>query len=1553
MVTETRYYRGLFEDRDSDGERRETQVTTSDGTAFNDYRGLAGATLETRSFNGPVSAANELSSTVNEYVSSDTSTPQEDGDYQPQMQLITATETRTPETAGKEQVVRINYTYDDRGRAIAVNDRAWDNVTVGAAGSTGDLVDRTCTVTKYTEDPAKWILQTARNQTVYAGLCPSDLYSPTTTEADRRLSAVRYAYDNGDLSTSPTVGYVTETQVLDGARGDASSMAFQTASKTTYDRFGRATKQTDADGVSTHIAYTAAPGAPEGAYATTISETGPDPDGNGPGQALTSTTTFDPDRGLPVEVQGSDGAVTVAEYNEIGRLSKVWLPGQDADDTPSLSYYYGLFQTNSSGVVTSPNRIRTDTLLPNGQTSTAFEFFDGLARTVQTQTPTLRESDDTIGSIVSTTDYNGRGQVLRTRSDAFVADEPTNDMLAISSQYPIETSFTYDGAGRSTQTSTDYKGHADPVVVTTAYPGNTVKLNPGDGSVLSSTSTDARGRTISSVEYNGNTFTAPDIETTYAYTPAGELASMTDQAGNEWTYTYDLKGQLVESTDPDTGTTTNSYTAVGLPETTTDALGTEITTVYDKLGRATTLLDTTSAGDPITLAQWTFDSATGRADSSITYDQGLQVHSETITGYTDAGQVSGVETTIGDPDASGDAATAGGLIPQAMVGSYNTSFGYNPDGSLKWTDYENSDDLDIGLPQERVQVDYDSVGRPTSLAGSLGTYVPEAKWSVRGQLDQLALGNTYGNLFWQSFKYDSGTGRLLSSQVDRQTESYYDERTTYTYDTAGNLTSSTIDAADTNSGDAVHVETQCYRYDALVQLTDAWTLTAQNGWEAGDDLCSAAPNVGNLVADDSSYWNSWTFSQATGNRKAVTLRGHDGNEVVAVEDTYAYADSAHAHGVTSVTDEVTDGAATGVTDAGIESASGNYAYDAAGRMTQRRNQTLTWDTQGRLRTITAPAVGAQGGSEQTNLYTSSGTRFLRVVQSTDTTGNTGDPQVTLYLSDGTEVSTDDDGQSVEALRYYSFAGNSVAVRSGPNRSDVDTLLNDPHGTASYSLTNGDVDSDTTGVLSSRRTSPYGQIRSTNGTWTGDQGFIGGTIDADAGLMSIGARPYDTALGSFLTADPVVQATNSRQINGYVYGNNNPLTYVDASGMLAMKWTVGLIDHNAVPVQPPAPEPEPSVFERIGSAVGGGLSAAADFVEDNKAAITGIATGIVVTAGCTVATGGVGVVGCAVAGGMAGAAVENALDPTADHSFGGYAEAIAIGGATGLLGGGAGKVAGVIGKKALSGLGRKAESLAVRSAKSKSLAARSAADTSAAKSGCRSGTCGIPGKTCFVAGTLIRTEGGLRRIEDIQVGDKVWARNFETGEDELRRVDRTYVRHVESLLTLTVGGGTLTTTADHPFWVVGSGWKRAGDLVVGDTLATPEGVAVLQAREIEERSETVYNFRVPGDHNYYAVAGDTPILVHNANYSLSPRTESAGDLARYTESQATRDAFPHYEHMTNDELLGSINRAAEGEGIIVSRGGQILDGHHRWDELLRRIDDGSISPDTPIQIWGLE
>ena len=41
--------------------------------------------------------------------------------------------------------------------------------------------------------------------------------------------------------------------------------------------------------------------------------------------------------------------------------------------------------------------------------------------------------------------------------------------------------------------------------------------------------------------------------------------------------------------------------------------------------------------------------------------------------------------------------------------------------------------------------------------------------------------------------------------------------------------------------------------------------------------------------------------------------------------------------------------------------------------------------------------------------------------------------------------------------------------------------------------------------------------------------------------------------------------------------------------------------------------------------------------------------------------------------------------------------------------------------------------------------------------------------CFTGDTLVSTEDGSRRIDEIEVGDKIWAYNTETGEKELKEV----------------------------------------------------------------------------------------------------------------------------------------------------------------------------------------
>ncbi len=142
--------------------------------------------------------------------------------------------------------------------------------------------------------------------------------------------------------------------------------------------------------------------------------------------------------------------------------------------------------------------------------------------------------------------------------------------------------------------------------------------------------------------------------------------------------------------------------------------------------------------------------------------------------------------------------------------------------------------------------------------------------------------------------------------------------------------------------------------------------------------------------------------------------------------------------------------------------------------------------------------------------------------------------------------------------------------------------------------------------------------------------------------------------------------------------------------------------------------------------------------------------------------------------------------------------------------------------------------------------------------------------CFVAGTLIHTPDGQRPIEEIRVGDKVWAHDLATGRDELQLVTDTFVRTTTELIHLTIAGSVVSTTAEHPFMVHRRGWVDAAFLNVGDLLVTPEGTNVpVQAIETEQRTdadaETVYNFHVETHSNYYVHAGDTPVLVHNANH----------------------------------------------------------------------------------------
>ena len=134
--------------------------------------------------------------------------------------------------------------------------------------------------------------------------------------------------------------------------------------------------------------------------------------------------------------------------------------------------------------------------------------------------------------------------------------------------------------------------------------------------------------------------------------------------------------------------------------------------------------------------------------------------------------------------------------------------------------------------------------------------------------------------------------------------------------------------------------------------------------------------------------------------------------------------------------------------------------------------------------------------------------------------------------------------------------------------------------------------------------------------------------------------------------------------------------------------------------------------------------------------------------------------------------------------------------------------------------------------------------------------------CFTAGTKVLTDEGEKPIEEIEVGDKVLAKDDETGEMAYKEVEWLFQRDVEETYNITVGGEVITTTDEHPFWIVGKGWVKSQDLLVGDILTTSENKELaIENIEVKKEHATVYNFMVKDFHTYFV--SNLGIWTHNA------------------------------------------------------------------------------------------
>src|SRR5205823_4857457 len=126
------------------------------------------------------------------------------------------------------------------------------------------------------------------------------------------------------------------------------------------------------------------------------------------------------------------------------------------------------------------------------------------------------------------------------------------------------------------------------------------------------------------------------------------------------------------------------------------------------------------------------------------------------------------------------------------------------------------------------------------------------------------------------------------------------------------------------------------------------------------------------------------------------------------------------------------------------------------------------------------------------------------------------------------------------------------------------------------------------------------------------------------------------------------------------------------------------------------------------------------------------------------------------------------------------------------------------------------------------------------------------KPCFAADTPILTPDGHKRIDTIRKGNLVLARDEHdsAGSVQPKVVEEVFVG-TGQLWIVRVGGRSIETTLEHPFWVIDRGWVGAGDLRPGDRLLGHDN-RVVTVEEIVDTGKwaTVYNFRVADFSTYF-------------------------------------------------------------------------------------------------------
>jgi RHS repeat-associated protein len=1401
-------------------------LTSTRGDRVSDLTQYAGMLFEEIVYNG-AGTGNEVTDMVNlPYTSTATGTDKSLN----QSSYIVGTSSQDVYTAlagGGTRESTQTYTYNTYGEVL----------TDSYVPDTSNAAEDTCITTTYDVNTTTWLVDLPATVEVLNLPC-----STYPSQASQLVSDTAYTYDNGGTLSA---GNLTKTQVATSVTYQVLigfQFTYTTEETATYDEYGRTLTSTDADNRTTTTAYTPA----TGAEPTSVQVTDP--------ANLVTTTTYDPARDLPLTVTDPASYQTTDTYDALGRVTGVWTPGNPANGPAVDKYTYAVSDT-------APSVTTEQTEEPGGGYLITQTLDDSLGQVRETQTATAGGGTD-----VADTTYNSDGWPSVVTDPYYTSGGPTGTLVsAAPSAVPSETGYVYDGDGRVTR-QVAYALGAETWETDNTYGGNYVTTVPPTGGTSTTTFSDGRGLTTAIYQYHAGVPASPTDpaadydQTAYTYTGAEQLASITDAATNTWSYTYDLLGNQLTATDPDAGKTSSTYDAASQLMTVTDARSKTTAYTYDSDGRTTAEYDTTGGAleSPSTeIASWTYDTlAKGQLTSSTSYSGGA-AYTEAVTSYNQYEKPSETETVI--PSAQG-----------ALAGTYTQQLTYAPSGQeLTYTDSAAG-----GLPSETVTTGYDSAGEPNALTGT-SPYVTSLSYTNLGQPLQYQMG-TSGEPAYVTDSYDPQTGRVTEQNTQTGTANTSVDDLHYTYDHVGNI----LSEADTPSGNSSATDVQCFQYDYLGRMTQAWAQ--------GSTGCAATPSA-SAEGGAAPYWESYGYA-TTGDLTGITSTTPAG-AVTTTADTYSAAGAAQPHGIS--TQKVTTSAGSTTT---------SYGYDSAGHLTTltstAQDEALTWNDQGQL---TQVAITPSGGTakDTSYIYDASSTLLL----TTDPTSKT------LYLGD--EELTENTGTSVvTGTRYYTIGDTTVAARTGA--STVAYLAGDQQGTSSVAISSANL------AVTHRYYDPYGNTRGTaQPTWPeGEKGFVGGADDTATGLTDLGAREYQPGTGSFISPDPLLNPYQPQDLNAYAYAADNPATNSDPSGAMMITngggGGSGSIDCSSHPdvvqcQQKSDPQPKgkttpPSDTAGTGSRMicNGTHCASVNYFRAHPvktAPVSRPQTSAKPEFSCSGPYSNFR--------GWSG--VCHAAQSKKHLSW----QALGIAGLT-LLN--------------VVQLGGDPVTDALELAELGDLTAAQVDEVEELEE--EAASCG--GES-FTAGTkVLLASGAAVPISALKPGDKVLATNVKTGKTHAETVAAVLVHHDTDLYDLKVKSGHRTaiikTTASHLFWDTATRhWVKAAALHPGDHLRTPGGTTATAAGGYTPKQRTgwMWDLTIPTDHDFYIDTTAASVLAHNCPTGPGQGSPKVSDILKGKLGSIMRAPLPpgspawsDVMDMTMDEIRAAARANQPGFKTIL-------------------------------------